>query len=149
MKQAIKNRIPLSAPFRWAAVLTADVLLCLAVAFFPAVRDFAIRYAPVCPLYAVGLRCGLCGGTHCLTALYNGHLTAAVRYNAYLVFFLAVAAAVLVLAHICLFFPHGKAAALYKKLTSPKAILWLTGGWLGFMILRNSVIIAEKYFSGL
>ncbi len=147
MKNAPIKRIVGTTAFRWTAVVTADILLLSAFILYPAVRNLAIRYMPVCPLYAIGLRCGLCGGTHCLTALYNGSLLDAIRYNAYLVFILAYASVVLFFAHIWLIFPHGRAAALFRKLISQKTLIWIMSGWVAFMLLRNLFILAEKLLS--
>ncbi len=140
----LKKRI-LNAPvYGWLVVLGADCFLLITLMFFNSIRNIVIKYNPVCLLYSMGFRCGLCGGTRCLTALSQGDFILALKYNCFIVFLIFFSLILLILAHLSLFLKSQKIRAFVKKTCSVKGLIILMLSWLAFMVLRNIVLIAEK-----
>lgn len=139
----LKKRI-LNAPvYVWLAVLAADCLLVTVYMFFYQIRDIVIKYNPVCLLYSMGFRCGLCGGTRCLTALMHGDFVLAIKNNFFIVVLLAGCLVLLILAHICLLRNSRRISTLLKRVCSVKGLTVVMIYWLAFMIIRNVIIVAQ------
>ncbi len=140
----LRRRVFAAPVFGWLAVMAADSLLIVLVTFFYPIRDIVLKYNPVCLLSIMGLRCGLCGGTRCLTALAHGDIVSAVRFNVFLILVICYCLLALFLAHICLVIKNHRLHEFLRKLCSVKALIIIMISWLSFMVLRNLVIIAEK-----
>ncbi len=123
------------------ALLCID--LCVGFAYWlgPKALAAVTGHMPVCPMYALGLRCGLCGGSHALWDIVNGHPWRSLQENLLLMPFLAAQALALVLAHVCLVLPAPGLERLYRY---PWWGRWIAGwalAWLGYTILRNILLL--------
>jgi hypothetical protein len=72
-------------------LLGTAVLLCAALLIYPPTR---FSFYPICPIHQfLGIDCPGCGATRALAALLRGHLTEALRLNAFFVLLLPAALA--------------------------------------------------------
>ena len=89
-------------------VLTAALLLCAALIFYPPART---SLYPACPFHLYfGIDCPGCGATRALAALLRGHLAEALRLNPLFVLLLPIALA--------------GAAESYRRAIRPGAFRW-------------------------
>lgn len=63
------------------SIIAADILVCLIVIFVDDVINVMKLLAPRCLLDTIGLKCGICGATHCVYYLLHGNITDAFQSN--------------------------------------------------------------------
>lgn len=118
-----------------------DLALAFCVVFYEHTVKILKIIAPVCPLNAAGLKCGLCGATHSAVALLNGDYVTAFKENLLLPFYAAAIPVLLAVLNIAVF---GKRSALLKRAVSVKSFLMLTVPIITYMAVRNIFILLSK-----
>lgn len=63
------------------SIIVSDILLCLTIVFIDDIISAMRLLAPRCLLDTIGLKCGICGGTHCVYYLLHGNITSAFESN--------------------------------------------------------------------
>lgn len=118
-------------------IIMATVTVAVAVAMIAVYTWLVGRFGfmPRCPFkWVTGLACPGCGSQRALMALLHGHPVEAVGYNYLLPF--AVAYLALLGAHR-LFPDSRRVSALYRRLTTPFALMVVAAVTVVWMVARN------------
>ncbi len=130
--------------WQYLAVFAVDIAVIFVVLFYKNIIS-VMRLMPICPIYAIGLRCATCGGTRCVSALLRLDILSALRLNFPVVLFCIYCAVTLFFAHICLFTEKSTPTKLFLKLFSGKAAIFWAIFFAVYTVIRNISLLAFHF----
>lgn len=126
---------------RSSAAIVADIGLILCVVNWNLLIELSKVLSPACMMkQTIGLACPVCGGTHALQALMRGDITAALRYNWFVLILLLYGAAVWIVANAFCFSGNPKVKKLLFR-TVHYRVICVLGAIAGVFWLSNNVIL--------
>lgn len=118
-------------------VITLDVMLLPLCLMTKWLSDVMLLTNVPCEWTKLGLRCGTCGGTHCVNAFMSGRIGEAFSWNPFVFVGICYGLLSVVIFNIIAFGKQEAAKKVLGKMYSLTTFFVAIGAFISFTILRN------------